>query len=174
MAYPLLESDFFFRIGENPEGSMRRILEELGVKVVQISNFPLSLSGGTRMQIYVDLNGKDVTDVQFSLRAHRGYVCIPTMIYIGEPQPIPPPVPPPPDWLYEVETLKGVLVRDLSGNLLPEQLGRLISAGVTLKIYQELAQIGPNAVGSVYQNRGVINRDLGANIWIDASVVRRL
>ena len=172
MAFPLRRTNFYFRIGENPEASMRRMLEGIGVRVTGSMMIPLSLSGGMRMNIFIDLQGKESDDVQSSLDVHTGYICVPTTVFVGEPEASPPPIPAK-DWLYEVVTLSNVFVRDLSGNLLPEP-NRTILANVKLKIYQELAVIGPNLQGLTYTNRGVINKDTKANIWMDGSVVRRL
>ena len=168
--YPLIQTNFWFRAGENPEDSLRRMLESLGVRVIHISVIPLSLSGGNRMQVYLDPLDKDTSDIRFSLEAHAGFVNVPTTIFIGDPNPPPPPIK---DWLYIVVVLKNVFVRDRQGDLLPEP-NRMIVTGTQLKIYQELPVIGPNAQGVTYTHRGVLERETGANIWMDSSVVGRV
>lgn len=174
MAYIFKHTNFYFRVGENPEESMRRMLEGIGIRVTGSTMIPLSLFGGTRMNIFIDLQGKDSDDVRFSLDNHTGYLCVPTTVFVGEPESPPPPVTPPvKDWLYEVVTLKDVFVRDLSGNLMADP-NRLIGTNVQLKIYRELAVIGPNAFGTTYSNRGVFNKDMGWNVWMDTTVIRKL
>jgi hypothetical protein len=172
MAYPLKKTNFYFRVGEKPEESMKSMLESIGVRVITSHMIPLSLGGGMRMEIFIDKLDKDAGDINASLDVHTGYLCVPTTVWVGNPDDNPPP-PPVKDWLYEIVTLKDVFVRDQFGNLLPDP-NRLIGTGVQLKIYQELAVIGPNAQNLTYTNRGVINKDSKSNIWLDVSVARRL
>lgn len=169
MAYVLKRNVFYFRTGENPEISMQRFLESIGVRVLSTQTVPLSLGPGARMNVYVDLQGQASDDVMASLDANTGFMCVPVTVWVGDPNTPPPPVK---DWMYEVVTIANVLVRDASGNLLPEP-NRIIASGTQLKIYKEMAVIGPNMQNLTYTNRGAISRDM-TNIWLDASVVRKL
>src|SRR3989304_1843467 len=93
MAWALKHTNFYFRVGENPEGSMRRMLEGLGVRITGTQMIPLSLSGGMRMNVFIELQGKEGDDIRFSLDNHTGYLCVPTTVFVGEPEASPPPVP---------------------------------------------------------------------------------
>ena len=102
MAFALKHTNFYFRVGENPEGSMRRMLEGLGVRVTGTHMIPLSLSGGMRMNVFIELQGKEEDDIRFSLDNHTGYLCVPTTVFVGEPETSPPPVPIPPKTIPQV------------------------------------------------------------------------
>ncbi len=94
MTFPILNCNFWFRIGEDPSESMRSLLDKMGLRVIQISKFPLLLSGAERLQIYIDPQGLDTSDIRFALLAHQGFMNIPIDFIAGDPQPIPPPIEP--------------------------------------------------------------------------------
>ena len=94
MAYLLKKVNFYFRVGEKPEGSMRSMLEGIGVRVITSHMIPLSLSGGMRMEIFIDKLDKETEDINASLDVHTGYLCVPTTVWVGDPADNPPPPPP--------------------------------------------------------------------------------
>jgi len=96
MAYLLKKVNFYFRVGERPEDSMKSMLEGIGVRVITSHMIPLSLSGGMRMEIFIDKLDKDAGDINASLDVHTGYLCVPTTVWVGEPDDSPPPPPIPP------------------------------------------------------------------------------
>ena len=102
MAFLLKHTNFYFRVGENPEDSTRRMLEGLGVRVTGSQMIPLSLSGGMRMNIFIELQGKQEDDIRFSLDNHTGYLCVPTTVFVGNPEDSPPPTPIPPKTIPQV------------------------------------------------------------------------
>src|SRR3990167_812517 len=102
MAYLLSRPRFYFRVGENPEESMRSMLERIGTRVIHTRMIPLSLSGGMRLEIFIDKLDKNPEDIIASLDNHTGYLCVPTTVWVGDPDDGAPPSPIPPKTIPKV------------------------------------------------------------------------
>lgn len=71
----------------------------------------------------------------------------------------PPPFPSTP--LYRARARVALNLRDRDGNVIPNAA---VPAGAEIGVWQELALIGPNALGQVYEDRAVLAVD-GRNVW---------